>query len=348
MDDALTEPGSVKGCHVDGRPPELVELQGGQGLQIICMDIGATWLSCRVPTGDQKREVLLGHEHLSSYLNSGACMGATVGRYANRIANGRFQGDNGIVQLATNEGGNTLHGGPEGFHRRRWRIAEVSGSSVSFELHSPDGDQGFPGNLTASVQYSISGDAVEIRFRAETDRQTAINLCNHAYFNLADAAGQSDCGSHSLSIAADHYLPVDQAGLPRDGLMLVEGTDFDFRRDRIVGKQGRGQSGYDHSWLLDREAGSMASPGCVLKAPDRSLTLEVLTDKPALQVYTGEGLRGLPARGGGTFEARAGLALETQFLPDSPNHPEWPQRTCLYGPAEDYRFTTVYRFTVPA
>ena len=328
----------------DGLPAEVVELQGPTGLRILCMDIGATWLSCQLPIDGRPTEMLLGSSTLSQYLDSTAYLGATIGRYANRIASGQFPLGGRTVRLAPNQSGNTLHGGPDGFHRRRWTLTQSDYRTASFTLRSPDGDQGFPGNLSASVTYSLTDDgAVQIRFQARTDAPTPVNLTNHAYFNLVDGETGPDCLGHRLQILADHYLPVDDAGIPNADPVDVGGTDFDFRDKRVIRSMRGGlDDGYDHAFLLKQP--SLRRPAATLYSPDDRVRMEVSTNKPALQLYTGRWLDGIPTRAGRAYGAYAGVALETQFLPDSPNHCEWPQPSCIVGVGDRYEYTTRYRF----
>ncbi len=335
----------------DGQAPKVITLQNHNGLRALFMDIGATWLSCQVPLADGFREVVLGSATLNEYRASSCYLGATIGRYANRINAGRFRLDERTVQLAVNEKGNTLHGGPSGFDRRRWRVIEQDAQSVLFELNSPSGDQGFPGNVRATVRYNITDDnAVQIEFNASSDASTPLNLTNHTYFNLENAASGIDVRSHRLRLESDYYLPVNQAGIPVQGLCDVDSSAFDFRQMRTIGSTPG--TGYDHAFLLrspkstpgSTPTPSLDEPVAILRAPDESLDLLVFTNKPALQVYTGSGLDGTPTRNSTCYAAYAGIALETQFLPDTPNHPEWPQPGCFYGEGDVYQFTTRYKF----
>lgn len=323
-------------------PLEWIEIKGEQGLRIVCSTRGASWLSCQVPVGGDRREVLLGGSTPSNS-TANSYMGATVGRYANRIARGQFTLGSRPVRLETNQGCHTLHGGPSGFDRRCWHLAERTPHSVLFELESPDGDQGFPGNLQASARYTVTAQqTVQVTYRATTDSATPVNLSNHAYFNLLDASGGSRGLEHRLQIHADHYLPVDAEGIPASGLQSVEATPFDFRYCRVIGSLSA-DAGYDHAFLLQMNEPLLARPALSLIAPDDSLKLQVFTTKPALQLYTGRWLEGTVNRSGTPYPAFAGIALETQFLPDSPNHPEW-QPSCILRPGEIYSHTTEFSF----
>lgn len=334
----------------DGQPAKLVKLQNQNGMSVTFMDIGATWLSCILPIEEELREVLLGVSTMADFKKHTTYMGTTVGRYANRIAMGQFEITGQHYQLKTNQAGNTLHGGPEGFDKRRWEIVEQSNDSVCFALVSDDGDQGFPGTLSVLVCYQLTDDnQVMISYKATTDKSTPINLTNHAYFNLSGAESGTDCKGYTLCINADNYLPTTDTGLPLGELASVEGNSFDFRQPKVIiqdflaDAQQKAAKGYDHSFFLNSgcKQGECAAE---VTTADKRITLKVFTDKPAMQLYTGNWLAGTPNRSGGEYQDYAGIALETQFLPDSPNHPEWPQESCLLKPDEEYRYQTRYQF----
>ncbi|PMN97889.1 galactose-1-epimerase [Vibrio sp. 10N.222.55.F9] len=334
----------------DGQPAQLVTLSNTHGMQVTFMDIGATWLSCILPVKGNKREVLLGVNSMENFEKQASYMGTTVGRYANRIANGRFKIDGQNYKLETNQAGNTLHGGPNGFDKRRWNIAEQTETSVVFSLESADGDQGFPGNLNVSVRYDITEDnRVSINYSATTDKPTVVNLTNHAYFNLLGAEAGHDCLSHIVSINANQFLPTNSVGIPLGNLKSVKSTSFDFNQpmmisERLLGdEQQKAAKGYDHSFLL-ADGCKRTQCAATVTSPDALVTLKVFSTKPAMQLYTGNWLGGTPNRSGGSYEDYAGLALETQFLPDSPNHPEWKQDSCILKPEQEYNYSTCYQF----
>jgi len=348
----------------DRKPVNLVSLSNDRGLQAVFMDWGATWLSCCVPVRNEpgasqhSREVLLRSPDFTEHLRQRAYFGATVGRYANRIANGEFllpervsdRHSSRRVQLKTNEAGNTLHGGPRGFAATRWQIETARRDRVVFQLHSADGDQGFPGNLAVRASYeAIADNSIIARFEATTDKACPVNLTNHAYFNLAET--HDSILQHSLRISADHYLPVRESGIPEKGLKSVSGTSFDFRFAKTVGRDlladvdQRKVSGYDHGFLLTTEARERFSSAATLISPDELLRLDILTDKPALQFYSGNYLAGTPGADGSPYSIHAGLALESEFLPDAPNHPEWPHDSSFLLPGDSYRYQTIFRFS---
>lgn len=337
----------------DGLPANVFTLSNQHGSSISIMDVGATWLSCKIQMLDESREVLLGVDSMQKHLNQSVYLGATIGRFANRIKHGKFAINGALFQVSRNQMGNTLHGGVEGFDKRRWQVVEQTNNKIIFLLFSKDGDQGFPGNLTVKVSYHFNDhNEVSIEYSAHTDKLCPVNLTNHAYFNLLGAEVSQDCLSHLLQINADYYLPTDTQGLPLGGLQSVTGSSFDFRQqkalkqDFLTEQQQLQQSGYDHSFLLNDSARDSKKTVLTLIAPDHSLQLQVSTNKPALQLYTGNFLQGTPGRGQTRYKNNSGIALETQFLPDSPNHLNWPQGFSLLTADQTYQFTTCYCFNV--
>ena len=333
----------------DGLPFRLITLRNSAGMVVTLMDWGATLLSARVPLKDGSvREALLGCASPEYYLQQSAFLGASVGRYANRISKSRFQLDGQTYALTPSQGENQLHGGPEGFDKRRWRIERQNENEVLFSLTSPDGDQGFPGNVNATAHFRLGEDnRLAIEYRATTDKPCPVNLTNHAYFNLDGY--QSDVRSHSLQLLADEYLPVDEMGLPTGGLKKVALTSFDFRTPKTVAEEflsdddQRAVKGYDHAFLLQAN-GAASLPAAQLWSADNQLQMTVYTSAPALQFYSGNYLDGTPARGGKTYAAWQGLALESEFLPDSPNRPDYPQPDCVLRPGSEYVSLTEYHF----
>ena len=351
MTDSLFE-SMTQAVAFDGQPAKLVKLENTQGMSVTLMDIGATWLSCLVPVSGLPREMILGVSSMSNFQKQATYLGAIVGRYANRIALGQFVINGERFQLKTNQVGNTLHGGPEGFDKRRWNIIEQTENSVVFSLISEAGDQGFPGELNVTVHYQLTEqNQVIIRYHARTDSATPVNLTNHAYFNLDGAESGRDCKQHNLYINADNYLPIDKVGIPLGELASVTDTSFDFRQSKIIAQdflmdtQQQSAKGYDHAYLLNDNCKKGACAAQVYSA-DKQVMLKVFTDKPAIQLYTGNWLAGTPNRSGSEYQDYAGLALETQFLPDSPNHSEWPQPSSVLVPEEAYNYQTIYEFTI--
>ena len=330
--------------------PRLVTLHNRHGMTVTLMDWGATWLSCQVPLADgAPREVLLGCANAELYDRQQVYLGATIGRYANRIANAHLPYPNGDRQLVASQGCNLLHGGQVGFDKQRWSILEHSLRHVRFLLNSPDGDQGFPGNLDIEVTYTLDDDnSLSVRMRARSDQLTPVNLTNHAYFNLDGVNG--DVRQHQLQVRAARMLPIDGAGIPLGDIASVDGTGFDFRhpkrlaQDFLQDEQQKIAKGYDHSFVLDAAGTQTDDWAARLTSGDGRLTLELATTLPALQLYTGNYLAGTPARDGGEYRDYSGVALEPQFLPDSPHHPEWPQPSCWLAAGQVYDHTICYRF----
>jgi aldose 1-epimerase len=331
----------------DGRPVRKIVLGSAPGPVLSLLDLGATVQGLAVTCGDgRRREVVLGQGSVAEYLASTDHLGGTVGRYANRIAGGRLDLDGEELQLATNDRGNTLHGGPDGFDRRLWQLHEHSATEARLSLESPDGDQGFPGAVRVQVHVEVTDDSVRIAFEATTDATTVVNLTSHAYFNL-DGAGTGTVDDHELTVLADEYLPVDDTGIPVGGLAPVAGTPLDFRSPAPVGRAARSgdeqvvrMSGIDHNYVL---RGSGMRPVALLASHRTGTTLELATDRPGLQVYTGNGLDGSrPSAGGGRYRQGDGIALEPQLFPDTPHHPEWP--TAVLRPGETCQAALEWRF----
>jgi aldose 1-epimerase len=309
-----------------------IRLANAAGLELRLLRHGASWVGCRVPLRNgTRREVLLGFETLASHRANRAYVGATIGRWANRIAGPVLHRDGRSWPLATTPGlAHQLHGGPGGFHQRDWRLLEHGAGHAVFGLHSPDGDQGFPGALDVTVGYSLGADLlVDVVFDAilNGDQACPVSLTNHAYFQLDGAP--SDVREQSLQIAAKRYLPVDINGLPLGGPAPVGGTRFDFQQLRRI------DAPVDHAFLLDGGASLRSADGCV--------ALHLSTSMPALQVYSGEFL---PEGTDDTFPRFGGIALEPGWLPDSPGHAEWPQPDCWLAPGRRWRHRISYRFEV--
>lgn len=343
----------------DGHPVQLIVLSNSRGMQVQFMDWGATWLSCLVPLGVAieaeiaPREVLLRSPTFTEHLTQKAYFGATVGRYANRIRRATFglATPSGIqsVQLAPNDSGNSLHGGPRGFDSQRWQVEAFSATKVSFSLISEDGDQGFPGHLQARASYELTPDNTLVAsYEASTDKPCPVNLANHAYFNLD--SNHNSVLLHQLQIQADRFLPVTESGIPDGGLRSVVGTSFDFLEGKAIGQdlladvEQRRVAGYDHGFLLNSDVANGAAPAAKLTGADGRIQLMITTTKPALQLYTGNYLAGTLGAAGQPYAAHAGVALESEFLPDAPNHPEWPHTSSILLPAQRYAYRTEFRF----
>lgn len=332
----------------DGKPVTYLRIEN-DGLQLELMDWGATWLSCLVPMKDRsRREVLLGCEAPQDWFVQKSYLNATVGRYANRINGARIVRDGKPIQLDANQAGkHQLHGGRGGFSHCRWTILEKSREHVRFGILSPDGDQGFPGNLNLRVIYRVlPGQRIQMECEGEVDAISPLGLTNHAYFNLD--GGQGDIRQHQLQLAASRFVPVDADMIPLGDLADVAGTSFDFRSRQVIAsrfmadEQQKLAAGYDHAFLLDKPA--MDEVAAELVSGDGRLTMRLFTDSPGVQFYSGNHLAGTSARAGGVYAAHQGLCLEPGFLPDSPNHPEWPQPDCWLKPGQTYRQTMAWEF----
>lgn len=319
------------------------------------MDIGATWLSCRVPMADgQTREVILGCPKAEDYAAQSAYMGATTGRVANRIANARFTRDGVTTLLSTATPPHHLHGGPVGFDRRRWTIVNKSSTTACLQLISDDGDQGYPGELTVTLDVTLSeARKITLEIFATTTRETPVSISQHTYFNLDSR--HHDVRQHKLQINASHYLPVDHDLIPLDALVAVDEPShraFDFREAKTIAAdwmrdhQQQITHGYDHAYLLALHDGSVCQRAANLIAADGQLSMSIATTMPALQLYTGQYLAGITGRDGSTYLTCNGVALEPTYLPDSPNHPEWPQPSCWLQPEQLYRHRIEYDFVV--
>jgi aldose 1-epimerase len=343
------------GVTPDGRTVESHTLRSGGSMQVSVLTYGGIVRSIVVP--DRRGElanVVLALPDLESYLNRNPYFGCITGRYANRIAGGRFSIDGVEHRLATNDPPNHLHGGRVGFDKVVWAartIPDGDGARLRLSHTSLDGDEGYPGSLRVEVDYLVSTDgSLRIDYGATTDAPTIVNLTNHSYFNLA-GEGAGDVYDHELVIHARRYTPVDATQIPTGALEAVEGTPMDFREPRAIGdrmderfEQLAIARGHDHNYVLDREGAGLA-PAARAVDPGSGRTLEVLTTEPGIQLYAGNLLDGsLTGPSGRPYGRGAGFALETQHFPDSPNRPEFPS-TAL-RPGEVYRSTTIYRFGV--
>ncbi|HEV7529360.1 MAG TPA: aldose epimerase family protein [Solirubrobacteraceae bacterium] len=351
------------GTSPDGRPVTLYTLGSGRRMAVRILNYGAVVQSIDVPDRrGRTADVVLGFPNLNDYVNDDlrpgqqgtTYFGATVGRYANRIANGRFSVGGVTYQLPINNAPNTLHGGPLGFNTKLWQaVPSVSSKRATLTLSytSPDGEQGFPGALTVTVTFTVTAsNELRIAYQATTSRPTVLNLTNHSYFNLA-GEGSGTIEGQRLMINADSYTPVDANLIPTGAISPVAGTPLDFRRATPIGARLRSDfpqmqiaHGYDHNWILKR-----SRPGVTLAAraedPRSGRVLTAYTDEPGLQVYTGNFLNGSTAGPSGrTYRQSDAFTLETQHFPDSPNEPSFPTTTLL--PGQQFNSTTVYRFSV--
>lgn len=338
------------GRTADGTPVELYTLQNGR-ITVKIMTYGATVVSIEAPDRDGRvDDVALGFDGLDGYLGEHPYFGATVGRVANRIAKGKFTLDGKEYSLALNNGPNTLHGGIKGFNRVVWKAEEIdnpAGPSVKMTYLSPDGDEGYPGNLTVAVTFTVTvRDELKIEYAATTDKATPINLSNHSYFNLGGKTNESILG-HELTLAADRYTPVDDTLIPTGEIAPVAGTPLDFRKPTAIGAridQLKGDpGGYDHNFALNDQSGALAFAARVFDSKTGRV-LEMATTEPGVQFYSGNFLDGTNVGKGGTvYKKHHGLCLEAQHYPDSVHHANFPNS--ILKPGQTYRQTTVYTFS---
>ncbi|MGM9762856.1 MAG: aldose epimerase family protein [Candidatus Cryptobacteroides sp.] len=336
---------------LDGEVVELYTLSSDGGITVQVTNYGARVVSILVPDiNGVVADVVVGCETAERYVSEpdARFYGPVVGRYANRIAGGLFPLDGKEYTLARNDNGQSLHGGIKGFDSVVWTVDELSDASVSMHYLSPDGEEGYPGNLTVHVTYTVEGSALKIEYKAETDSPTVVNLSNHSLFNLA-GEGNGDILSHELWIAADAITPVDSVLIPTGEIAPVDGTPFDFREATAIGAriaaddvQLANGHGYDHNWVLNDFDGSVRLVAS-LYDPASGRRMEVLTDQPGLQFYSGNFFNETSVgKFGRKIGWRGAVALETQHFPDSPNHPAFP--STVLRPGETYTQTCIYRF----
>jgi aldose 1-epimerase len=336
--------------------PDVLTLTNALGMELEVMSHGATVKALRVPDRDGGLDdVVLGFDDPASYLGPHPYFGGIVGRYANRIANGRFRLDGGEYNLTTNDGLHHLHGGPRGFDRRRWtaEAAATDGDPVlRLRYTSADGEEGYPGRLDVQVTYALTrAGEFRIEYEASTDRPTILNLTHHSYFNL-EGSQATDILGHELQVDADTFTPVDEGLIPTGERRDVTGTPFDLRRPRPIGEAMKAAEpqlerghGYDHNFVLRPPEPSMQPRRAArLVAPRSGRVMEVRTTEPGLQLYTGGALDGsIAGKNGRRYGKHAGLCLETQHFPDSPNRPEFP--STRLDPGQVFRSLTVHRFS---
>ena len=327
------------GTRPDGEEVYLFKLTNNNGVEVSITNYGGTITSILAPDRNGKLgDVALGYESLDDYVKNPRYFGALIGRYANRIAGGKFSLNGVEYQLAQNNGANHLHGGVKGFDKRVWQATETT-NGLRLEYLSADGEENYPGTLNVAVDYSLNDEnALRIDYHATTDRDTIINLTNHSYFNLG-GEGTGDILGHELVLHADSFTPVSDALIPTGEIRSVEGTRMDFRNGRVIG-----EGGYDHNFVLhDGKHGSMRS-AARLSEPGSGRVMEVLTTQPGIQFYSGNFLDGsLVGKGGVRYQKYAALCLETQHFPDSPNQPNYPSTVLRAG--DRYNESTIYKFT---
>lgn len=354
VDDGFTKSGLDKSKFesvADGKPTHLYVMTNSRGMEVCVTNYGGRIVSVMVPDKDGKlRDVVLGHDSIADYVNIDGNFGALIGRYGNRINQGRFKIGDIEYRLPQNNYGHCLHGGPKGFHHSVWDVAAVNDSTVVLTLASPDGEAGFPGNLDVKVVYSLMADnALKISYTARTDKPTIVNLTNHSYFNLSGDASK-DVLDQYVQINADAFTPIDSSFMTTGEIRPVEGTPFDFRTPKPVGQdldaddeQLRNGLGYDHNMVL-ATGGDSTVVAASIYSPVSGIKMEVYTTEPGLQFYTGNFLDGkVVGKKGVAYPRRSAICMETQHFPDSPNKPDFPSVTLL--PGETYHSMCVYKFT---
>lgn len=353
--EAVTIVKSEYGKTEKGEKVDSYKLKNQKGMEVDIITYGGIITSLKVPNKDGKsEEVVLGFNSLEQYMKPNPYFGALIGRFGNRIAKGKFTLDGKEYKLALNNDKNALHGGPEGFHRVVWTAEEVKGgdnASLKLKYVSKDMEEGYPGNLTVYVTYTLTNDnALDVLYEATTDKKTVLNLTQHSYFNLSSDFSKPIL-DHEITIDADKLVPVDATLIPTGELTDVTNTPFDFRKPKTVGKEIGAKDdqlkkglGYDHCWVLNNQDKGERFAASAYDATSGRL-LEVFTDQPGIQLYTGNFLDGtLPMRNGGTYAHRTGFCLETQHYPDSPNQKNFP--STVLSPGENYKTKTTFKFSV--
>lgn len=340
-------------AEVNGKQAHLYTLTNKNGMEVCITNFGGRIVSIMVPDKNGKmQDVVLGFDSLADYRNIPSDFGASIGRYANRINQGRIVIDDEIIQLPQNNYGHCLHGGPQGWQYQMYSAKQLDVSTLELTHFSPDGDQNFPGNVTAQVLYHLTNDnAIDIQYEATTDKKTVINMTNHSYFNLSGNPAKP-ATDHILYVNADRYTPVDSTFMTTGEIVPVAGTPMDFTQPKPIGKeisnynfeQLKNGNGYDHNWVLNTQ-GDINTVAVRMNSPVSGIVLEVYTNEPGVQVYTGNFLDGtVKGKKGIIYNQRASVCLETQHYPDSPNKPEWP--SAYLEPGQTYTSHCIYKFSV--
>lgn len=339
---------------VNGDSTDLFVLKNKAGMEVSITNFGGRIVSIMVPDKTGKMiDVVLGFDSIRDYINVPSDFGASIGRYANRINQGKITIDGKTIQLPQNNFGHCLHGGPQGWQYQVYKNVKQTGDSIiEMTRFSPDGDMNFPGNVEAKVTFKLTNDnAINIDFSATSDQKTVINMCNHSYFNLGGDPSKP-ITEDELYINADNFTPVDSTFMTTGEILTVKGTPMDFTTPKTVGKeinnydyaQLKNGNGYDHNWVLNT-AGDVSKLAAKVVSPASGVSLEVYTNEPGIQVYTGNFLDGkVKGKKGITYNQRTGICLETQHYPDSPNKPQWP--SVMLEPGKVYQSTCIYKFGV--
>ena len=341
-------------AEVNGKQTQLVTLTNANGMEVCITNFGGRVVSIvMADKNGQEQDICLGFDNVQAYLpeNNQTDFGASIGRYANRINQGRFVLDGDTIQLPQNNYGHCLHGGPTGWQYQVYEVEDVTDNSVKLVMNSPDGDNNFPGNMKATVVYTLTDDnKLDITYEATTDKPSIINMTNHTYFNL-NGDPSNNIEDVLLTIHADQFTPTDTTFMTTGEICEVEGTPMDFRTAKPVGQdintdyaQTVGALGYDHNWILNTQ-GDITQPCAVAESPKTGIVLTVYTDEPGIQFYSGNFLDGsVTGKKGIAYNKRAAMCLETQHYPDSPNKPDWP--SVVLRPGETYKSHTIFAFSV--
>ena len=338
---------------VNDAQTDLYTLKNKAGMEVCITNFGGRIVSIMVPDKNgEMKDVVLGFDSIADYINVPSDFGASIGRYANRINQGKMVLDSDTIQLPKNNFGHCLHGGPKGWQYQVYEANPIDETTLELTRFSPDGDANFPGNLTAKVLFKLTDDnAIDIKYSATTDKKTVINMTNHSYFNLSGNPSKA-ATDHILYINADNYTPVDQTYMTTGEIVPVKDTPMDFTTPKAVGRditnfdfiQLKYGNGYDHNWVLNTN-GDIKKLAAKLTSPESGISLEVYTNEPGIQVYTGNFLDGT-AKGkkGIVYNQRASVCLETQHYPDSPNKPQWP--SVILEPGQTYNSKCIFKFSV--
>ena len=338
---------------VNGATTGLYTLKNNAGMEVCITNFGGRIVSIMVPDKNgEKQDVVLGFDNITDYINIPSDFGASIGRYANRIAQGKIVLDGDTIQLPQNNFGHCLHGGPTGWQYQVYEATLQNDSTLLLTMKSADGDNNFPGNVTANVTYTLTSDnAIDIAYDATTDKKTVINMTNHSYFNLNGNPGESGM-NQILYIASDSITPVDNTYMTTGEMLAVAGTPFDFTTPKAIApdvtafenEQVKFGNGFDHNWVLNTK-GDLSQVAAKMTSPVTGITLEVYTDEPGIQVYTGNFLDGtVTGKKGIVYQQRASVCLETQHYPDSPNKPQWP--SVILEPGQTYHSRCIFKFGV--
>lgn len=338
---------------INGKKSDLYTLRNTSGMEVCITNFGGRIVSIMVPDKDGKmKDVVLGFDSIQDYINIPSDFGAAIGRYANRIGNGTFELDGVKYDLPKNNFGHTLHGGPKGFQYVLFDATQPDDKILELTYLAKDGEEGFPGNLNCKVTYILSEDnSIQIKYEAETDKPTVVNMTNHSYFNL-DGDPNVKNSDWLLTINGDKYTPVDSTFMTTGEILTVEGTDMDFRKPTTIGSrinnysfaQLKNGNGYDHNWVLNTN-GDISQIAATLESPKTGIVLDVYTTEPGIQFYAGNFLDGtVKGKKGIVYQQRAAVCLETQKYPDTPNKKDWPSATLR--PGEKYSSETIFKFSV--